>query len=71
MEGKLQAEDGLLGQGLVWDLSRHGACLLIVEHAELWRGQEMVPSLGVGDVTPFIGPVLMRVGGRGHAAAPG
>ncbi len=23
-----------------------------------------------GDVTPFIGPVLMRVGGRGHAAAP-
>ena len=26
-----------------------------------WRG---------GDVTPFIGPVLMRVGGRDHAAAP-
>ena len=24
----------------------------------------------VSDVTPFIGPVLMRVGGRGHAAAP-
>ena len=23
-----------------------------------------------GDVTPFIGPGLMRVGGRGHAAAP-
>jgi len=23
------------------------------------------------DVTPFIGPVLMRVGGRDHAAAPG
>ena len=23
------------------------------------------------DVTPFIGPVLMRVGGCGHAAAPG
>jgi hypothetical protein len=22
------------------------------------------------DVTPFIGPVLMRVGGRDHAAAP-
>jgi hypothetical protein len=22
------------------------------------------------DVTPFIGPGLMRVGGRGHAAAP-
>ena len=23
-----------------------------------------------GDVTPFIGPVLMRVGSRDHAAAP-
>jgi DNA-binding phage protein len=27
-------------------------------------------KLSAGDVTPFIGPVLMRVGGRGHAAAP-
>ncbi|WP_087066922.1 patatin-like phospholipase family protein [Cyanobium sp. NIES-981] len=27
-------------------------------------------SIGTGDVTPFIGPVLMRVGGHGHAAAP-
>ncbi|SBO42627.1 protein of unknown function [Cyanobium sp. NIES-981] len=25
---------------------------------------------GVPDVTPFIGPGLMRVGGHGHAAAP-
>jgi len=27
-------------------------------------------SLIQGDVTPFIGPGLMRVGGCGHAAAP-
>jgi len=27
-------------------------------------------SLGHVDVTPFIGPGLMRVGGHGHAAAP-
>jgi Uma2 family endonuclease len=26
--------------------------------------------LSPDDVTPFIGPGLMRVGGRGHAAAP-
>jgi len=24
-----------------------------------------------GEVTPFVGPVLMRVGGRSHAAAAG
>ena len=27
-------------------------------------------TLVITDVTPFIGPVLMRVGRRGHAAAP-
>ena len=27
-------------------------------------------DLSGSDVTPFIGPGLMRVGGRGHAAAP-
>jgi hypothetical protein len=27
-------------------------------------------SLGTSDVTPFIGPGLVRVGGCGHAAAP-
>ena len=27
-------------------------------------------QLSLGDVTPFAGPVRMRVGGRGHAAAP-
>jgi hypothetical protein len=27
-------------------------------------------SVLMGDVPPFIGPVLMRVGGRDHAAAP-
>jgi hypothetical protein len=29
---------------------------------------ELLP--GEPDVTPFIGPGLMRVGGHGHAAAP-
>ena len=27
-------------------------------------------AVGAFDVTPFIGPGLMRVGGCGHAAAP-
>jgi hypothetical protein len=34
----------------------------------------LVAVLGIlsgSDVTPFFGPVLMRVDGRGHAAAPG
>ena len=34
-----------------------------------WEVQT-VEEVGGADVTPFIGPVLMRVGGRGHAATP-
>ena len=38
---------------------------VLVEISKKWKK----PSQTV-DVTPFIGPVLMRVGGRDHAAAP-
>jgi len=40
-------------------------------HAELKKaiGEGMIQVSDV-DVTPFIGPGLMRVGGCGHAAAP-
>jgi len=38
--------------------------------AALCFGRCGIPKAALNDVTPFIGPVLMRVGGRGHAAAP-
>ena len=37
---------------------------------EAMKEDHALNHLHVADVTPFIGPVLMRVGGRGHAAAP-
>lgn len=40
--------------------------LEVVNAQKLWCGS----LLNIGDVTPFVGPDLMRVGGCGHAAAP-
>lgn len=55
VEGKLQAGQDLLGLGLLWDLSPHGACFLMAGQGALWRGQEVTlslwPSLGVGLLT--------------------
>ena len=41
--------------------------LFVVEEAE--DGSHRASAAGAADVTPFIGPGLMRVGGCGHAAA--
>ncbi len=43
--------------------------LLGYRQAEQERLQRQARQFA-GDVTPFIGPGLMRVGGCGHAAAP-
>jgi CDP-6-deoxy-D-xylo-4-hexulose-3-dehydrase len=42
----------------------------VFTEAEVEAAAASMLDFWLTDVTPFIGPGLMRVGGRGHAAAP-
>lgn len=48
---QLQHPQGMSTHGLLWDLSRRGACVLLNQHSSVQRGEELLlrlsPSLGL------------------------
>lgn len=51
VEARLDDGQGRINHGLLWDLSRHGACVILQQQASYGRGQELLlslrPSMGV------------------------
>lgn len=51
VEARLEDGNGLVEHGLVWDLSRHGTCVILHRHVSYPRGLELNlslrPTLGV------------------------
>jgi hypothetical protein len=51
VEARLDDGQGWVNHGLLWDLSRHGACVILEQQASYGRGQELLlilrPSMGV------------------------
>lgn len=51
VEARLEDGSGLVEHGLVWDLSRHGTCVILNRHVIYPRGQQLAlslrPTLGV------------------------
>jgi hypothetical protein len=54
VEARLDDGTGLVEHGLVWDLSRHGTCVILNRHVSYERGHllelSLRPTLGVGVV---------------------